>query len=984
MEFLKRHLWYILGLVFVVSLLFFANYAPGTSLSGWDNMQTELFPSLAFKRAFFSVWEEYQSFGLLAGMAHGADLVRALWVGILGLMLPTSVVRYAFHFLMIFVGALGVFQLISSSMTSSQSRLYALLGSLFYILNYGIIQLIAVPWEAFSTHIAFFPWLIWSFLNYIRKGSRRALGWLAVVNLLATPQAYVQTIFVVYMLSIAVIALAHLKYLKRTIVAGLIIIALNAFWLLPQLYFVTTGGAETVQQAKINQLSSEDVLLENKSFGDLDSFARFTGFYTGIENGTKVPLFGPWIEHFTLPVKILQWFLFIIVLTGLFQKSRYKWSFIGLFGLSALALLTRTPGIEWVNDVVRQFPLIGEIFRSPFTKFVTLYATTSSYFFAVGAVKLFFPQSNTPILRIWMAPILAILLIYVALPAFSGHYISRDMRVIIPQDYHDTIEYFKTVDPNQRIALMPEYTFWGWYFTTWGYNGSGFLWYGIEQPIVSRTFDVWSSSSEAYFWEMKAALEAESVPAMERILEKYAIDYVIVDHSLRPVSSGPQALQYDRLAAMLEQSAKIHQFGFGKDLSLYKVKRVSDADTFVSLSGKLPSVGPNVTFPINDGVDAPLAYITSNEPEVYYPFRNLTSQTRVTDDQWVMQEFDEAFVFTARTPDDLQEYRLNAPSQVAPAELYIDQKPQTYTSTITSELNKKERTISVTVPKALMYHIEPGSASIYDCTRSTVKRSDNDTQVEYIGNTLRVASQKGATPCLGYDFPDLNQKYGYMLALKTRNIAGRRPFIALTDKTKDQAVLEDRIQSNVKHFIIPTRYEFGQGYTLTLQNTSYVGLPSINVVERIEMYLLPYNDLQNISFTKVDRSTQALSTAFSAPQKVHKRGYHVYVIDLTADEMLNNEYVVLHQSFHKGWKAFVVASDGISHWVPFLAGRALDETDHVRINDWEQGWKLPESCAKGQEGCRIVLVFWPQYLQWIGFGVLAGAMGFVLIRYIKK
>ena len=79
------------------------------------------------------------------------------------------------------------------------------------------------------------------------------------------------------------------------------------------------------------------------------------------------------------------------------------------------------------------------------------------------------------------------------------------------------MDYFKNIDKNKRIALLPDHTFWGWFYHRWGYNGSGFLWYGIEQPIVSRTFDSWSSKSEGYFWEMKTAAEAENVEQFEAV-----------------------------------------------------------------------------------------------------------------------------------------------------------------------------------------------------------------------------------------------------------------------------------------------------------------------------------------------------------------------------------------------------------------------------------------------------------------------------------
>lgn len=974
----------VLGLIAIVGILFQTNYVHGTFLSGWDSMQTELSPFLAVKRAFFSVWQEYQSFGLLAGMAHGADFVRALFVSFLTMIMPISMVRYTFHFLMIGLGALGMFQLISDSKEdSTEPPTFAFLGALLYILNYGIIQLISVPWEAFSVHIAFLPWLVWSFIRYVRLGTLRSLLVLFALNVLATPQAYVQTLFVVYVLALGVVSLSLIRgrsHVKRIFVSMVAIVCINAFWLLPQVYFVATGGPQGVKQAKINQLSTEDVLFDNRSFGGIDNFIRFEGFYTGIEGADKIPLFAPWIEHFKNPfVIILQYVLFAIIVIGMLHTSKYRGIFGGLFVLSACALLTRVVGIDLLNEFVRTWPLVGEIFRSPFTKFITLYALSASYFFAHG-VRQVVPQRIRPSATIPI--ILTLALVMMSFPAFEGHYINRDMRVTIPQDYHDTIEHFRTVDKNKRIALMPDYTFWGWFFTDWGYNGSGFLWYGIEQPIVSRTFDVWSTSSEAYFWDMKAALEAEDVQAMEHVLEKYAIDYIIVDHSLRPVSSGDKALQKDRLAEMLKSSGRIRQFGAGKILSLYIFERNSAAQDFVSLSGPLQSVGPDVTYPVGSLFTEP--YSVEEHPDIYFPFRNLTRQTRITEDQWALQEFENSFMLIGRIPTFPDLYQLDAPYDVAPVELFVGGEPRQFSTPFTYALDKVAGTISVTIPKALLQKIEPGKANVYDCTRSTVRRSDTDTRIAYVDGSIRVSSSTGATPCLGYDFPELNQRFGYLVSLKTRNLEGRRPFIALTDKTKDQPMIEDRLNADNEFFMLPPHFQYGQGYVLTLQNNSYVGTPSTNLIDSVEAYLFPIEQVRNIRFVKLEGANVADSVRqqFSAPAQVNKRAYHAYTIDLSAQDVALNEYLVLHQAYHAGWKAFWVPTDPISLYIPFIAGEPVDSYDHVKINDWEQGWKIPTRCAK-DGGCRMVLIFWPQYLQWLGFALAIAAPGIIFARKLR-
>ena len=48
---------------------------------------------------------------------------------------------------------------------------------------------------------------------------------------------------------------------------------------------------------------------------------------------------------------------------------------------------------------------------------------------------------------------------------------------------------------------------------------------------------------------------------------------------------------------------------------------------------------------------------------------------------------------------------------------------------------------------------------------------------------------------------------------------------------------------------------------------------------------------------------------------------------------------------------------------PWAVGKALP--DHVLVNNWQNGWRIPADMAPEQQ-TEYVLVFWPQYLEYIG------------------
>ena len=127
-----------------------------------------------------------------------------------------------------------VFQL---SVYTTKNKYSSLIASLFYLLNFATVQYFQLPFEPYSTFWGFFPWLVYELLFYL--DNPKSLKKLFLINLLATPSFYVQTLFVVYLICIGLILLFQTS-LKTTIKVLILISALNSFWLLPNIYFTLT------------------------------------------------------------------------------------------------------------------------------------------------------------------------------------------------------------------------------------------------------------------------------------------------------------------------------------------------------------------------------------------------------------------------------------------------------------------------------------------------------------------------------------------------------------------------------------------------------------------------------------------------------------------------------------------------------------------------------------------------------------------------
>ncbi len=635
---MKKYIPYLFFLILILGL-FIANYTPGTWLTGWDNLHPEFDFAMNIKRSIQAAWQEYQSLGLLGGMGHASDLPRQLFLWITSLIVPQHLIRYFYHFLMLFVGTIGIYTLLKNEVLSPFKEDVnikgAVLGALFYLLNLGTIQYFFVPFEPYSTFWGLFPWEVYTLLLYYKAPTRRNLLFLILANIAAIPQGYVQTIFFVYLICVSVL-LGISIVLHRTkdsifhsIKIILIIICINAFWLLPNLYFVAKDVSVT-QNAMQNKMATEKFFQMNKQHGTVADFPLLKEFYYDFLdfNNNNQPDFmmKSWRTHFSIPVvQIIGYLFFVIILFGLLQKNRYRPQFISLFLLSVVIFLSNTFLISNLNDVLRSIPLINQIFRNPFTKFIVPIVFIFSIGFSLGATQFLYYFDQKKLLKssFIFAPLLLAFFIY-TFPVWKGQLIAPQMRVKIPTDYFQTFDYFKHQDKNARIMNLPQGSYWGWEIYKWGVRGSGFLWYGIEQPILDRAFDVWSKKSEGYYWELSYALQKRDQALFNAILEKYQIQFVLYDDSFSPSDNFNSKKVIVKQKDMVENNTKLSldaQFG---SIYIYKTHiKVAPNNNIIQLDN-LSKVSQTEKYMTTDQSFTKVGfYYNSSSPDFITPFGSL-------------------------------------------------------------------------------------------------------------------------------------------------------------------------------------------------------------------------------------------------------------------------------------------------------------------------------------------------------------------------
>ncbi len=580
----NKNILYPLILLLIVLILAILNYEPNTWLTGWDNIHPEFDFQINLERHFTASWQEYQGLGLPAAMGHASDAPRILILIILDIFLPTNLVRYGYMFLMLFWGSVGTFSLLKWLLTRAseskkkgkitlsikQINLFTFLGSLYFIFNLGTLQQFYTPISMFPTQWAYLPWLFLYFFKIIKNPIRTNYIKFATLSIFAAPMSYTPTLFVVYAFAIGVISLITLinayqnkkfkVYFQRILAAGLLIIAMNSFWLFSFIHFFFNSGSSTVIDSKMNQMFSLDSYAQNRAAGKLENVVLLRGFWFDNqdyyeESNTFDVLMRNWDNHINQPIiQFVGLVFFIIILTGIiysiFKRIPHKKSLIILFFSSVFVLLNSNPPFGFLFDFLREIsPIFKESLRFPFTKFSPLATLLYSIFFTIGIIAIYkiIQSKIKPNLLNLVAIGVLFGLSLMNIPMLSGQLINPGLTQEIPEEYFEIFEYFKNQPQELRIANLPQDRFWAWYHYYWGYRGSGFLWYGVRQPVLDRAFDVWSYNNEQYYNEISYAIYNENYNQIENIMKKYHIGWIFYDPNMRllDAEAGKQEAFYN-------------------------------------------------------------------------------------------------------------------------------------------------------------------------------------------------------------------------------------------------------------------------------------------------------------------------------------------------------------------------------------------------------------------------------------------------------
>lgn len=993
----SKKIFFPLALIFLSLFISFRNYLPSTYLLGWDSLHPEFNFQLAFERAFSGVWRQDQGIGALAAHSHMSDLPRIIFLWLELFFLPESFLRYSYIFLTIILGPLGfyfLFNFVFNKNSSFWGNLASFLASAYYLLNLITLQHFFVPFEMFCAQFAFLPWIFLFALKYLEKGDKKDLLFFCLISFFASPQAYASALYWAFLagfsLFLATYFILHWKdrIFGRIFIIFILQLLVNLYWLAPNIYSAINGSSIIVD-SKVNRLFSPEAFIRNEEYGTLKDIVLGKNFlfdWRSFDFGsnTFADLMSVWNIHLQKPYVVeVGYIIFVFFVFGMIlsfiKRNKTAVTFLPIIILSLFFLQNLNGPFGFVyQKLIDNFEIFKEGFRMPFTKFSILYQFAVSLYFGALFFYLFDFLGRLRIFKFLNLVLFSFVfssLVYFSLPMFNGYLISDVVKRKLPSEYLGVFDFF---DKNNfgRVAVFPVYTLWGWEYHNWEYEGSGFLGFGIKDPLLVRDYDRWSPYNETFYNEASNILyryyafdkdrvgpcpnkkECEAgeeelkiieewnrrvVEEFENVLAKYQVSYLLLDESIINAGGDNKLLYIPEIKDLISKSSRIKEvarFGF---LTIYHFEGTG-SDT-VQAPQEYSLINADSKYskydPVYQRYGDYISDVSSQPSAVSFPFVNFDSRGPVK-----IQIIGSNIEFLNKD---------TGARVVLPVNEKIEEKfdqDQGFKEGYNCDLKKKGQALKSRLEKGNFY-----------------------------------AAYDGGVSCDWFYYPSVDRSKAYVLKIKGQNLKGRSLKVYLQNLRTGRMDLEELLTPNKdgkfdSYFVIlPSDPSFEElkadnrqlfsnvppGYILNVETRSFGRIASENIIEDITFipididWLYQITGLSGREVARLQNSLKVLS--------FRKYGTWGYKVEFENKD--KNDLLVLGQGHDNGWLAVQLKSQNSKF--------KIEKAIHVKFNGWANGWIVQPSTL-GSQPSVIYIFYWPQVLEWIGFVFL----GIVFLALIIK
>lgn len=961
--------WYLAVLLSICVLFAILSYKSGTYLTGWDNIHLEFNYRAYLYTSFYGTWQDFQGLGTPTGISFTADLGRTLALLPFVLLFPTDLVRWIAILSMMITGPIGMFFLMRDVVlvgdkNYDRRNIVSLVSGVFYLLNLGTLQVFYTPTEMFTSQYGLLPLLLFFISKTIDTPSPRNLVILFILSFIGASMAITPTLFIPYAIIVVILFIASLikrKKLTPLILVGVILILSNIHWVIPTVISIP-DTSDTVLNSTSSRFVSEDIKIRSQLSSSVDNFTQLKGiwFYTNdaeIEDSSvrSTSLMGDWDQHVSSNIiKSINYAYFALVCFGLVisfdKRYRYSIIFASSFLIGSIMLIGDNGPTGVVFTFLRDLnPIVEEIFRFPFTKFsiITIFAFAGllgiAIHFIITTVTNYKDNSKALFPKQLFIAFVIIFPLFVAMsPALSGGFINETMKQDIPSEYFQTFEWYRDRGSSGRVLVMPIDSPYGWIYNEWGYRGSGLLWYGIEQPIIDRAFDVWGRENETAYQEFKQAIVQQDGELFENLIRKYNVDSVIYDRSSIGLLNSKEALEERHLAIIGDSDLLSNSQAFG-DIQIYYRNEPPSSATLVQ--------DPIRTQKREDWSHEDIiynslgSYIYTEDPDLtpLFPSIDIRNENNIL-----------------RYPDG--DFGLSASNLELTGNLHlIDSatgeviKGTSVDSSSTVPLiigPENELSISIGTPVFQLTrdrNPDNNEYALQECMEQEFLAIDP----EEAGFVLESSKDN---QCFFIYLPFLESEKSYLTEIDITKKSGGNLEIGVSDpdsfvQSINHVTLERNNRKKALVLVNPSKTA-ESGRTFSFVTQKYQNINTSYLLNELRVFEYPYNDITSVIASEDLVLPNAPNTIEIEAIKSGKTDHLLFL----QEEILSNANVVsIDQAYNDNWIAihFEDKPNYLERQFPYLFGDILDSQTHQVLNGWQNSWEV------NKQGYYYI-AFWPQ------------------------
>jgi hypothetical protein len=360
-------------------------------------------------------------------------------------------------------------------------------------------------------------------------------------------------------------------------------------------------------------------------------------------------------------------------------------------------------------------------------------------------------------------------------------------------------------------------------------------------------------------------------------------------------------------------------------------------DSPVELYEKLPNIGPTADNLITDHVYMNHGdYVTSeNSPfNVYYPFRVFNGKDFSAEGKNTLLKREIEQNLMKRLGD----YDLESATEAAEVSV-VNSKGESLTFDASPYVDMNGDKLTLNFESKPIEAIKPDQFTKIDCPDTVVNE------------------------CFAFDHKGLEHQYGYLITVtslsKNPDIL---PFV-IEDLKHNHTYFEGNIDSVEENIVLPPSFVHAVGYSFILKSPHYRDWT-------IHVSYLPFREIQDVRFVSRTGIPTGHVQQLNSAKKITSTHYEVQIPALTDPK---NTTLAFYEDVDDGWKAYKVDPEKIHSFLdvfymriyPFSYVREIGS--HGTFNSWANAWSLNNDWSNST----ILLIFWPQYLEYAGFAIVS-------------